>query len=316
MVENDKEEQFKDRIFTIFTDYHNEAASDNRYDEFFPLLCGQIYKWCKEFRFEDDIDIMGEEIADVCTRVIKNDKLTQSKEGFFKYLYDSLEKGRAAYYRNYDEKKIVKISRYKKRILKEIRDLVRMCEIELGVELTPDEKIEFASGWFNSWEYNFFIDKLYRPSPSIFIDKDCNEVDVFDTEVAPPYSPRSIHVTPLNDLLIKLDTEIIRNAIKNVLGKKQKRSRACYKAIFTLHCIEKIRNYKVLDRVLDKKVIKEWEKSNKKLTQYEVYRKHRPGVSKESALAISSRMLTGFIIDLESYLSEKNPEVFQSTSPY
>jgi hypothetical protein len=98
---------------------------------------------------------------------------------------------------------------------------------------------------------------------------------------------------------------IIREAVKSLLTKKQKRSRDCYRALFTLHCIENYKDFEELYPVLDKNVL-ETCKDGKNPNQYKIYQKYHPKAQKSSAEAMASTNLKEFLKDIETYLKEKS----------
>ena len=313
MVNRENEELLKDRIFAIFNEF-KEELSHNRREAKLVQLCDQLSRWCGDYLFEKDGigKKMGLEIISTAPRIIKKEnivKFAEDKNGFFKYLYVSLKNAKAEYHRKFNEKETIKISRDKKKKLREIKELVIMYESEFGRKLKPDEIKRYVSDWFDSLEYTNLVKMLNISSTFSDKDDEGNEVDIINTTV-PPYYSENIPLNPLEYCLIKLNTQVIRDAVKSVLNKKQGRTKQCNKAIFTLYCIEKIRNYEVLDRVLDRKIIKKYGKITKKLTQYEIYRDHHPGVTIASAHARASEMLNDFLQDLEAYLKENNPEIF------
>ena len=310
MVDRVKEEQLKDKIFSIYSEYKKEESSDRRFDVHFPQLCEQIYIWCRDYRFKDNIDIMGKEIAEISEDIINKDTFTQDKNGFFKYLFVSLEKSKFAFHREFDEKKIFTASKEKKRKLNQVRDFIEMCEHEMGRELSFGEKIKCASDWFKSWDYICLIKLLkYRRSSSAK-NEDGEIIDIIDN-TEDPLIGKKIAIDPLDECISNADAKTICNAVKYVLEQKQDRSRNCYKAIFTLFCVENIRDYSGLSEVLDEKIVEYLTHNTEKLNQYEIYLSFHPdNTTKASAQVRSSDMLKNFKKDLETYLRENNPEVF------
>ena len=145
-------------------------------------------------------------------------------------------------------------------------DVVRMQESYLGRKLSENEKDNVITKWF-------------------------------EHEVAEG---------PNIDYLINSNTAIICEAIKTVLENKQSRSRDCYRALLTLHCIDNVD----LFPVLDSQIIETCQQINSKPKQYEIYQKYHPEASKSGSEAMASKNLKELLSDLEVYLKEKNPEFF------
>jgi hypothetical protein len=130
-----------------------------------------------------------------------------------------------------------------------------------------------------------------------------DEIDALNSTVTPIYNT-NITDNPLDEYIKKADMAIIREAVKSLLDKKQKRSRDCYRALFTLYCIENCKNFEELYSVLDKNVL-ETCKDGKSPNQYEIYLKYHPKAQKPSAEAMASANLKEFLNDIETYLKEK-----------
>ncbi|MCL2277148.1 MAG: hypothetical protein FWC21_04560 [Treponema sp.] len=148
-------------------------------------------------------------------------------------------------------------------------DVVRMQESYLGRKLSEDEKDNVITKWF---------EHEVAEGPSI-------------------------------DYLINSNIDIIREAVKAALERKQDRSRDCYKALFTLHCIGK-KHTEGLFSILDHDIITGFQKDDKIPTQYEIWQKYHPDALKSSSEVQASINLNNFLRDLEKYLKEKNPEIF------
>ena len=148
-------------------------------------------------------------------------------------------------------------------------NITRMQESYLGRKLTEDEKENVITIWF-------------------------------DHEIAE---------NPNVDYLINSNTAIICKAVKSVLEKKQDRSRDCYRALFTLHCIEN-KHTEGLFSILDQDIINVFQKDDIKPKQYEIWQKYHPDTKKTSSEVQASKNLNDFLWDLETYLKEKNPEIF------
>jgi hypothetical protein len=292
------EEQQKDCIFDIFTKCHSETAS-GRLQVYYPELCEQIYRWYSEF-LSIDVDKMGLEIVKVINRSIKDEnisKIPDDKDGFFKYLNASIMREKASFYREYNENDTIKIPKEKKRKLREVEDFIRMKESQLGRKITSDELIQGISKWFKNHEYVDLLNSLNVGSLSyVSNDKDNKSDDLNYIN--------SLSYDPLVEYINKTDKKSALEAVKSLLEKKQERSRDCYRALFTLHCIENYKDFEELYPVLDKNILETCQKDGKSPNQYEIYQIYHPNAQKYSAEAMASKNLHEFLNDIETYLKK------------
>jgi hypothetical protein len=165
------------------------------------------------------------------------------------------------YYCKYEQGSI-KISREKKRKLREIDDSIRMTESNLGRKLNVNEHSQIISKWLKKHEYVDLLKARNVGSISHTSNDGNDEIDALDSAVTPIYNA-NITDDPLDEYIKKTDMAIIREAVKFVLAKKQARSRDCYRALFTLHCIENFRDFEELYPILDKNVLETCQKTVK-----------------------------------------------------
>ena len=253
----------------IFSVFINSLNEPFRQQVYLGQLSGLIYNWCRDY-LNFDVNDMGVEIVDVTKRLLKENSkanIPYDKEGFLKYLITSLKRGKCEYIRQYEKKNH--------------DDLIRMKESHIGRKLTEDERISFINKWCD-----------YE-----------NAMKVTGTSLTGTKNDES----PQADYLNSENTAIILEAIKTVLSGKQERSRDCYRALLTLHCIDNVDLYPVLDS----KIIEACRQRTEMPKQYEIYRKYHPGASKAGSEAMASKNLKELLSDLETYLKEKNPEIFQ-----
>lgn len=293
---NRTEEQQKDYIFQIFQECQKETVSVRRQVKY-SMLCEQIFKWYRDYtRF--DVADMGLEIAKVVYRFLTDKTITKipnDKEGFFKYLQTSVKREKAAFHCDHNEKDIIKIPKEKKGKLKRVEeDLIRMKEHQHGKELTVDERDHVISEWFSKkQEYNDLWNLLNN-----------NKNDKKNISKYPAAGSND----PLDQFMEKSDMEAILSAVKSLIEKKQERSRPCYRALFTLHCIERIgadKNFEILCPVLERDILEAWQKSNTRPKQYEIYQQYHPKAKKASAEAMASKDLAEFLADIKTYLNER-----------
>ena len=293
------EEQQKDYIFDIFSKCRIETAS-NRLQVHLSILCEQIYLWYRDY-LAIDVDKMGLEITKVVNRFIKDEnisKIPNDKDSFFKYLTASIKREKASFYHEYNENDAIKIPKEKKRKLREVKDFIRMKESQFGRKLTDDEQIQSISKWFKKQEYVDLLNLINVGSISHTSNDGDNEIDILN------YTDTH-SVDPLDEYIKKTDMKTVLEAVKSVLGKKQERARDCYKALFTLYCIESYKDFEKLYPVLDGQILEIWQKSGKNPNQYEIYQKYHPNAQKSSAEAMASKNLSEFLNDIETCLKEK-----------
>ena len=153
-----------------------------------------------------------------------------------------------------------------------------MKKSELGRNLSKDEQIQAISNWHGiSIKRAKNIVKAMDISSIDFTnnkkDKNGNRIDILDSATTSLYM-ESIFINPLDEYLIKTDRKYILEAVEYLLNKKQERARDCYRALFTLHCIENYRNFEEFYPVLDKSILETWQKGGKNPNQYEIYQKY------------------------------------------
>ena len=257
----------------IFVVFSESLTEPFRQQVYAGQLSGLIYKWCKEC-LKYDVSDMGIEIVNIAMRILKTEskaRVPRDEESFFKYLSTALKTGKAEYNRNYASR--------------EKDDLIRMKESHLGRKLTEDEKVSSINKWCD-----------YE-----------NAMKVTGTSLTGTKKDES----PQADYLNSENTAIILEAINTVLSRTQERSRDCYRALLTLHCIDNVDLYPALDSRIIEACRQRTEKpGQEKPKQYEIYQKYHPGASKKGSEAMASKNLKEILSDLEAYLKEKNPEIF------
>ena len=245
---------------------------------------------------------MGLEITRVANRFIKNEnisKIPKDKDGFFKYLTASINKEKAGFYREYNENDTIKIPKDKKRKLREVEDFVRMKESQLGRKLTNDECIQSIYKWFKKQEYVDLLNLINVGSISYTSSDGNDSIDALNFI-------NTHSLDPLDEYILKTDLETVLEAVKSVLGKKQERARDCYRALFTLYCIENYKDFEKLYPVLDSQILENWQKDGENPNQYEIYQKYHPKAQRSSSEAMASKNISEFLNDIESCLKEKN----------
>ena len=303
----EQEDIYIEKIFSIFTQCRSEQSTDRR-QVYFGQLCGQIFKWCNLKNIED----MGEEICIVCKRILKEESkanIPKEKTEFIKYIYTALKTEKANYHRTY-ESGIIKIPKERKSKLKEIENVLKMEESNLGRKLTFDEQTQFLYKWFkfNKEDYQKYVDLLSKKYVGSISVNDDDKPDLLNmTENA--YYDNNINDNK-DDNLFSQNIKILCEAVKSVLDKKQMRARDCYKALFTLYCIDNhsdIVELEGLSSVLDIDLLEAYRKAIKKPTQREIYQKYHSDIKDKGAEARASELLRIFLADLRQYLKVKKP---------
>jgi hypothetical protein len=291
------EEQQKDLIFDIFSQWQNSTYSD-RTQTYFLQLCEQIYKWYKDYR-PKKADDMGLEISEVINNVMNKEKklnIPKDKDGFFKYLNTALSNERAGSFREFDEDKTIRITKEVKAKLKKSREYIIGEERQLGRKLTYDERIKGISEWFKEQEYVDLLNVINVGRISYASNDENNEIDTLNFIYTHSYD------SPLDEYIKKTNMETILETVKSLLNKKQERARDCDRALFTLYCIKN--DLKGLYPVLDQEIIDSFHKDGKEPKQYVIYLKYHPKVQKSSAEAMAAKNLGEFLKEIKTCLKE------------
>jgi hypothetical protein len=298
------EEQQKDLIYKIFSEWQESMCSD-RTQTYFLQLCEQIYKWYRSYR-SNEVDDMGPEIADVIDNFMNRDKklnIPKDKDGFLKYLNTSLKNKRRIYLRKFDENDIIRIP---KKTIKDVEKFIEKKESDAGRTLTTDQRIKIVSEWYNiserkTIEYLKLINKKSVSRLDSF-NNDCEEKNILDSkELKPPYLS-NFYEKPESAFFTNFKMANIREAVNSLLDKKREKTRDCYRALFTLYCIRNCKDFEKLYPVLDKSILEAWQKDGKEPNQHEIYQKYHPKVGKKSAEVMASTNLGEFLNDIETYL--------------
>jgi hypothetical protein len=292
-IQQTPEEKLKTIIYDIYTSFFDETTSDQR-EKDLGKIWGNIVSWWNNYYYHKiDAKEMGVEIFNVIKRLVKdNNQTKKDKSELFYILKKSMENAEKEYFSKYEQSPI-KISREKKRKLKEVAGFIRMKESQLERKLTTEEQIQGISKWFKNPEY---IELLNI--------ENIGSLDTGNEETGGPNYADPHSDDPLDEYINKTDTEDVLEAVTSVLDKKQERARPCIKALFTLYCIKN--NLKGLYPILDKEIIDSFYKHDKKPKQYEIYLKYHPETDKESAGVMAATNLREFLNDLETYLKKKN----------
>ena len=307
-MDNNKENEglIKDKILVLFSQCISENPCEPK-DKLFMKLCDHVYRWCKGYKYKKDTEEMGLEIVKAVENTVKNVK---SENYFFGYLTNRLKDAKNQCYRVKITGSVNINKTFNKYRLKDIKKVLEIRESNIARKLSENECIYYLSKWFE-WDekvsHECFI-LLNREFPN---ENELNEnnFDYLNLNVSSPYVS-DVSTDPIKDYFHKDNINKIEEAISIILTKKQDRSRPSYKALFTLYCVENIKDYKVFLPILDHRVIADHQDNGEKPTQYQIYQKYHPNASKSSSEVMASKNLKEFLSDLENYLKEKYPEIF------
>ena len=319
------EEQYKSEIFGIYSHFRDEPSSDRR-QVYFPQLCELVLRWCNGYFIRETYEIdagyevsMGYEIFKVLDRMIKNiNNIPTSENDFFKYLKTALYNAKSYYFRSF-ESGLINIPKNKIVDLKKMDDIIRMEECITGKELSENEQVQCVSKWFNMTEkdileYLHLKNVKYVNGLTNNVNNDNADIDILNFEkTLIPYLEKTF-IDPQNEYFAKLNTsenaKRLRDAIESVLNNTQARARECYRALFTVHCIDNAIDFEGLSPLLNSEIVDTHIKNGKKPKLLEVYLKYHPAVKKESAGARASEMSKKFLNTLYNTLKENNPDIF------
>jgi hypothetical protein len=284
------EEQLKADIFNIYSKCREEQSSDRR-QVYFGQLCDSVFRWCTSYLFSAAKE-MGVEIVEALERIVKKEKMPEEENDFFKYMVTTLYNAKNEYYRN-NKSNNIKIPR----IVYDMEKMILSQESNTGRKLSEEEKIECISKWFNKTE------KKAKECLQRIENKNVVSLTTFDDEEKD--IPDSYN-EPESMFFSKINTPDSRKAVETVLQSKQKRTRECYRALFTAYCIDNSIDFEGAASVLNAEIFEKYLNNRKKPDQYEVYKMYHPKVKKESAEVRASEMLKTFLNDLKTAIKEKN----------
>ena len=270
-----------------------------------------IQKWCKKHLFTDEkknetVDDMGEKILNVIEKLIKEDRTIKTFEEldeFIRYLKRCLENAMAELLNDQLPESVIKakVERYF-----QINKLIEIRERD--GKLTETDRINIITNYMTKYEYTEIKNQLYHLKLDYEYDNDDedNEINLLNSQ-----NVKSVfNNDPENRNKFDVSPEKMREAVTYILeNKRQKRTRACNRALFTALCIKEAPDY--LDKlfpVLDSELLNAYRENGVKPTLYETYLKHHPerkDSSKNSVEVNASSDLDKFLDDLKVYLEGK-----------
>ena len=316
-IQKKPEEQFRSEIFSIYSHYNSEIYADRR-QVYFAQLCESTLRWCSRYFLKEAND-MGYEIFMVLQRMVNsNDKIPNTKSDFFNYLKAALYNAKSEHFRSF-ESNLINIPKDKISKIKKIDDIIRMEESNTSRKLSENERVQFISKWFDMpekevREYLYLKNVRYVNGLTNKENNDEADTDILNTEKAHiPYLEKTF-INPEKEYFAKLSTsenvKRILNAVKSILNNTQDRTRECYRALFTVYCIDNAIDFEGLSSLLNSEIVETFRKNGKKPKLLEVYLKYHPDVKRESAGARASEMNKKFLNNLYTILKENNPLFF------
>ena len=274
-----------------------------------------IDRWCRKYLFVKEwekeaveniaVEEMVADIPDVIDVLVKENRTikTFEKPGeFIMYLNECLKnKKKEIFY------KLLPESVTKARVKKYYKINRLIKTMERDGKLTENDRIKIITNYMTISEYKEIRDNILYPQNL----EDKKQKDDKDKDIDPLnfLNVKSVF-DPENNNKFYVSPEKMREAVTYVLeNKRQKRTRACNRALFTVQCIKGVSNdyLEKLAPVLDSELLNTYLKSGIKPTQYEVYLKYHPkriDSSKESVETSASTDLGEFRDDLKIYLRE------------
>jgi hypothetical protein len=308
------EDDLKNDIFNTFSEFCNETSSNLRII-YFERFCDKTTRWCEDYFFikEKEEGIISVELWNALQRFINNENnVPKERNKFLSYLEETLNNVKNEYY-NKREEKFIHISMRGEKKLRKIEKLIETRESYYGRKLSNMEEIRLISQWqgISADKARKLIDKMrMKDSEVVSLDEEKNDGmgNMHNLNLKSSFG-QNISYDPIDELIAKTKNQDFRDvveAVKSVIDKKQARSRDCYRALFTLYCInfdgiEKSKVFEKLYPLLDSKIIETWQKDMKKPLQYEIYQLYHPDASKETAENKASTYISNLLNDIKAY---------------
>jgi hypothetical protein len=303
-------QQLKIKIFEAYRNCIN-APSPDILSKHSGQLWSLIQRWCKKCLFIDEkwnktVEEMGESIYHVVQKLVKEDRTTkvfEKLDEFFMYMNRMLKNEMTKIlYAQLPES--VPKARVKKYFY--INRLIETRERE--GKLTENERLKIISDYMTINEYIEIKKNILYPlelENKKKVDDEDNDINLLNYPNVMSVFNNDSEITNRFDV----SPDNLQKAVTYVLeNKRQKRTRACNRALFTVLCIKEAHDY--LDKlapVLDSELLSIYRKDDIKPTQYETYLKYHPErkeSSKNSVESNASSDLDNFLDDLKTYLRE------------
>jgi vacuolar-type H+-ATPase subunit I/STV1 len=308
----------KEKIFEAYRNCIN-APSPDLLSKHSGQLWVLIDRWCKKYLFveeweekeDETVEAMLEGIPDIIDRLVKEDRKIKTHEEpgeFITYLNGCLKKLKAKTFYELLPEKVNKTK------VKKYFQINRLIETrERDGKLKENDRVKIIANYMPIYKYKEIKDNVLN---ILELDRFTHSDDE-DNEISLLNSPNVKSIFDNTESTNKFDVspEKLMEAVRYVLeNRRQKRTRACNRALFTVECIKKASHdyashdyLEELAPVLDSELLNTYRKSGIKPTQYEVYLKYHPkrmDSSEESVETNASSDLAKFRDDLEIYLRE------------
>jgi len=307
--ESNPRQQLKIKIFEA---YRNciEASSPDILLKHKEQLWVLIDRWCKKYLFikeweEEAVEEMVEYIPDIIDSLVKENRTIKTYEEhgeFITYLNGCLKKLKAKTFYELLPESVIKarVGKYFK-----INKLIDTKERD--GKLTENDRIEIITNYMSINKYKEIRDNILYPhnlEDNKQQDDEGKNIDPLNFQ-----NVKSVFDNPESTNKFDVSPEKMREAVTYVLeNKRQKRTRDCNRALFTVWCIKKETPDYYLDilaPVLDSDLLKTYRESGIKPTLYETYLKYHPERREGSENSVESNAssdLGKFLDDLRIYL--------------
>lgn len=319
-----KKEELKHKIYEVYSKCYDPSLDRQK-------CTGQLWdlasRWCKEFILINDKEIfyeekiktkndkvrisfneMGEEIFLTIQNFINEEKM--SKEEFLHSFRAALVNSINLYHRNKAEGAL-----REPRIKKVIKKIIEDEEANKGRKLTQEEKINHIHELTSLrketiLEHLIIMDRKFINFIHDYDDKDEKKVESMAGRSLTAQGPVS---DPKTEAIEDSIADIFMNELEDFLNKAQDRTKDCDRAICTLYCVKKIKNYRKIKPILDAEILEMCESGKKLPTQAEIFLKYHPDDEKKSAESLASERIAKFKMNLEKAIKEKYPYLLYKT---
>lgn len=327
-----KDEEIKTKIFDIYLKYHEPSSNRN---DCLLALWDHVIPWCRYHLFPKETqeliekkakniekktneeiglkifkDEMSVEIFAAVKRCAEKEKMP--KKEFFSYLYVALVNAKNEYFNDCINDLTVSEPIRLRKSKKEINDMKKMWEKEIGRKITRDEfisryaKVKEISEEKALTAYLECKDiKLIRDT---IVNKKGDELSLFNMV-------ESHHLTPEKEAIYEENVDVLKNELETLLNKYDDKEKPFYRALLTTRMInnnkDNIINIKLsinekIIPILDEEIIKDYEKDGKIQTQSEMYMNYYTNkiIDKKSAESGASPKAREFLASLNKIEEE------------
>jgi hypothetical protein len=294
-----KDEELKTKIFDIYLEYHE--SSSNRNDCLLDIW-EHVIPWCRYYLFpketqeliekegknierktneETGLKIFKDEMSVEIYKAVKGcvEKEKMPKKEFFSYLYVALVNAKNEYFDNCINDLTVSEPIRLKKSKKEINNMKKMWEKEIGRKITQDEFVsryavvkQISKEKARTMYLESMDIKLIRGHRTV-VNEDGDELSILN-------NVESHYLTPEKEANYEENVDVLKNKLETLLNKYDDKEKPFYRALLTTRMIinnKNIKNNKKLlinekiMQILDEEIIRDYEKDGKIQTQSEMY---------------------------------------------